>query len=411
MFDDLVRAAQAALDVPSMIAACQEVVRVPSLSHEEAQVASVFVNHLRRLGLDDVVTDSNGNVLAWLRGTGGGRSLMVNGHIDHVPTGDMHDPFSGALVDAARWGGLGQAIYGRGTCDMKCNVMASAYALGAIRAAGVRLDGDVIFVADVQEEIDSPAGVKSVVEAGIRADYGLSTESTGCRVYLGHRGKLEFAIDVKGRTAHASEPTNGVNAILEARRVLDALDDLGRRLPDDALFGPATVTVTSLRSSPDNATALVPDRCILRVDRRYVRGETPEGCEAELRRILAAIEAAHPDFRADLRLTNHYPLMEIDAASPLVDVATEAVQAVSTDLGARPGAWRFGVNGTFMSAAGIPTIGIGPGDERWAHTRDEHVPVADLERAALIWIRLIVRLCGTGGGGGGADPLNDSFGA
>ena len=397
MHHDPVAAAQAALDMPAMVAACQEVVRIPSLSHGEAEVAAVFVRHLEALGLDDIGIDVNGNVLAHLRGTGGGRSLMVNGHIDHVPTGDMPDPFSGALVDAARWGGRGQAIYGRGSCDMKCNVMASAYALGAIRAAGVRLAGDVVFVADVQEEIDSPAGVKSVIEGGVRADYGLSTESTGCRVYLGHRGKLEFAIEVKGRTAHASEPANGVNAIMEARLVLDALEDLGRRLPGDALFGPATVTVTSLRSSPDNETALVPDRCLLRVDRRYVRGETPAACEEELRLMLAAIQIDRADFRADLRLTNHYPLMEIDPASPLASAATEAADAVATGLGSRPGAWRFGVNGTFMSEAGIPTVGIGPGDERWAHTRDEHVPVDELERAASIWIGMILRLCGPTG--------------
>lgn len=383
----------AALDVPAMVAACQDAVRVPSLSGEEAAVAALFLEHLRRLDLDDCTIDGNGNVLAYLRGSGGGASVMVNGHIDHVPAGDMPDPYSGALVDACRWGATGEAIFGRGSCDMKCNVMASAYALGAIRKAGVLLAGDVVFVADVQEEVDSPLGVKSVIQGGIRADYGLSTESTGCRAFLGHRGKLEFAIEVLGRTAHASEPANGVNAILETVPVLEALRHLASRLPTHPQFGDATMTVTSLRSSPDNQTALIPDRCLLRVDRRYVPGETPATCEAELRALLDEVARRHAGLVWTLRLTNHYPLMQVEDGHLIVAAAQAAIAQVAGQA-PQPGTWRFGVNGTFMCEAGIPTVGLGPGDERWAHTRDEHVLVDELERAARIWIRLLVHTCG-----------------
>lgn len=388
-----VAAVDAALDMRALVAACQEVVRIPSLSCQEAAVADVFVRHLKKLQLEESGTDENGNVIAFLRGQGDGRSLMVNGHIDHVPEGDMPDAHSGDLVDAAGWDEQGLAIFGRGSCDMKCNVMASAYALGAIRRSSVPLAGDVIFVADVQEEIDSPAGVKSVIERGIRADYGLSTESTNCRAYIGHRGKLEFTVEVRGRTAHASEPANGLNAILETRPVLDGLEYLARTLPTDPLFGSATITVTSLRSSPDNDTALIPDRCLMRIDRRYVRDETPETCEAELRDLLHRIAINRPDFQAGLRLTNHCPLMQTDSNNPIVEAAQSAIAELEGHAPAL-GAWRFGVNGTFMTAAGIPTVGIGPGDERWAHTKEEHVLIRDLERAARIWTRLILRVCG-----------------
>ena len=389
--------ADAALDVPAMIDACQAAVRIPSLSYQEGEIAAFLVERLLALGIEGAGTDPHGNVVAILRGSGGAPSLMINGHIDHVPPGDMPDAFSGAIVDGTQWGHVGPVIFGRGSCDMKCNVVASAYALGALQLAGIRLKGDVIFVADVQEEIDSPLGVKAVIESGLRADFGLSTESTGCRTYLGHRGKLEFAVEVKGRTSHASEPGNGVNAIYEALPIVEAIRNLSSRLPNDCLFGPATVTVTSLRSSPDNDTALVPDRCLLRVDRRYVRGESPASCEAELLEVLSAVSTSQVELRADLRLTNHYPLMAIDPENSLVSAAQQAIADFSGEAAPSPGAWRFGVNGTFMSAAGIPTIGLGPGDERWAHTREEHVPVADLERAARIWMRLIVHLCGIAG--------------
>lgn len=382
-----------ALDTEGMVAACQEVVRTPSLSFEEGPVAQIYARHLRELGFDTVEIDPNGNVIGVLRGAGNGPSLMVNGHIDHVPTGDMEDPYSGDLVDAARWGEVGTAIYGRGTCDMKCNVMASAYAIAAIRGAGVRLRGDVVFVADIGEEVDSPLGVPSVIERGVRADFGLNTESSRGHVHIGHRGKIDVEITVYGRTSHASEPENGVNAVYEAAPFLAGLQDYATRMRDDDVLGPGTVTLISMKSAPDNGTAVVPDRCVIRVDRRYVRGETPESCEAELRDILDGIAAGRSDFRYDLNIVTHYPLMWVEPDSPVVQAALRSREAV-TGRNDGVASWRFGVNGTFMCASGIPTVGLGPGNEKWAHTPDEHILVDDLIEACRIWTRTITEVCG-----------------
>jgi succinyl-diaminopimelate desuccinylase len=166
---ELLNRVDAVLDRDEMITACQDVVRIPSLSFEEAEVGQVFASHFRRLGFDDVSIDQHGNVIARMAGAGNGPSIMFNGHIDHVPVGEMQAPFSAELVDASRWGEIGQAIFGRGTCDMKCNIMAGAYAIAAIRRAGVQLQGDVVLVADVGEEVDSPLGVTAIMLRGIRA--------------------------------------------------------------------------------------------------------------------------------------------------------------------------------------------------------------------------------------------------
>ncbi|MGO4831911.1 M20 family metallopeptidase, partial [Rhizobiaceae sp. 2RAB30] len=297
---DVFAAIDTSLEVDRMIAACQEVVRTPSLSFEEGEVAAIFARHLREIGFDSVDLDRNGNVIGVLRGEGNGPSLMVNGHTDHVPTGDMEDPFSGELVDASRWGEVGTAIYGRGTCDMKCNVMASAYAIAAIRKAGVKLRGDVVFVADIGEEVDSPLGVPSVIKGGVRADFGLNTESSRGRVHIGHRGKVDVEVVIHGRAAHASEPDNGVNAVFLAARFLDAMQRYAGAMRDDEVLGPGTVTVISIKSFPDNGTAVIPDRCIVRVDRRYVRGETADSCLQELRDILEGLAGDGVGFRYDL---------------------------------------------------------------------------------------------------------------
>jgi succinyl-diaminopimelate desuccinylase len=139
--------------------------------------------------------------------------------------------------------------------------------------------------------------------------------------------------------------------------------------------------------------AVVPDRCTIRVDRRYIPGETPDSCRTELAAIVDDLRASDPSFRCDIDEVNHYPLFFTD---PDQDLVTMACAARADILGAAGelGSWRFGVNGTFMARAGIPTVGFGPGDERWAHTSEEHVLVDDLIAAARVYARLAIRACG-----------------
>lgn len=375
----IVQAISGSLDEDELIAACQHIVRIESLTGGEAAAGAYYADILRLQGFDSVTTDANGNVIGQIMGLGGGPSLMVNGHLDHVPTGTMEDPYSGALVDAARWGEAGKAIYGRGSCDMKCNLVSAAFAIGLLRRSGLRPAGNIILVADVEEETDSPKGVKSVVAGGLRADFGLSVESTRGQVYLGHRGKVEFELLIAGRTSHASEPSRGINAVYRSQAAIAAIESYGNGLPIDNLLGSATVTITGFHSHPDNGTAVVPDRVIMRIDRRYVRGETPATVEKELRDRLHAAMGSEAAGGWLIRQINHYPLMYTAPDNPIAKAAIAGIEALS----ARPeiSAWRFGVNGTFMVEAGIPTIGLGPGDEAWAHTPEEHILVSDLINA------------------------------
>jgi succinyl-diaminopimelate desuccinylase len=367
----------------------QEAVATPSLTGEEAAVARMLADRLERLGYRDVEVDEHGNVVARL-GQGPDR-LMFNGHLDHVPPAGMEDPYDSRLVEVPGPGGPTLAIRGRGTCDMKANVMAGAFAAAFLdrdRLTG----GTFVFTADVQEETDSPVGVPSLLERGIRAEYGISSESTQLGVYLGHRGKIQVDVRVAGRSSHASTPGDGLNAVYRAVPFLQAFEAMPSGLPADELFGAATLTVTGISSEPTGDVAVVPSACTIRLDRRYVPGETPEGCLEEISRTVARV-AAESGFEATAELVNVYPLMSIEPDHELVRKGIAAVESVTGET-PRVGAWRFGVNATFMAAAGIPTIGIGPGNEDFAHTRDEHVPVDELVRASRIYARLIEDLCG-----------------
>jgi putative selenium metabolism hydrolase len=381
-----------ALDAPSrrLVEFTQELIRTPSLSGQEHDVSRLLAAELETLGFRDVTIDAVGNVVGYL-GEGPPR-LMFNGHIDHVPPAGMKDPYGAELVDAVQFGEEGLAIRGRGSCDMKANVAAGAFAAAFLDADALR-GGSFVFTADVQEEPDSPAGIPALLAAGLRADYGISSESTELAISLGHRGKVQFDIVVTGRSSHASTPDDGVNAVFRAQPFVHAVEKLHQRLPDDELFGRATVTVTGISSEPQGDVAVVPSSCTIRVDRRYVPGETPQTVTRELEDLVAEIAAEHGS-TATVALVNIYPLMAIDADHPLVAAGAAAVEQV---LGRAPSlrTWRFGVNATFMSEAGIPTIGIGPGNEDWAHTPEEHIPVAQLVESSRIYAALIERLCGT----------------
>lgn len=372
----------------------QEVVATPSLTGEEAAVSGKLAERLALLGYRDIEVDEQHNVVARL-GEGPDR-LMFNGHLDHVPPAGMEDPYDARLVEVPGPGGPTLAIRGRGTCDMKANVIAGAFAAAFLDPSRLT-DGTFVFVADVQEETDSPLGAPALLERGVRAEYGISAEPTRLGVYLGHRGKIQVDVRVSGRSSHASTPEDGVNAVFGAVPFLRAIESMAGRLPSDDLFGRGTITVTGITSEPTPDLAVVPSSCTIRVDRRYIPGETPEGCLAE---IAAVVDRASSESGLEARaeLVSIFPLMSIDRDHPLVG---EGIGAVADVTGEEPtiGAWRFGVNATFMSAAGIPTIGIGPGNEDFAHTRDEHVPVDELVRASRVYARLIERLCAGKGQG------------
>jgi len=382
-------------DLPALEAAERELVEfalelvsIPSLSGEERPVAERLAARLERLGYRDIEIDEHGNVIALL-GAGPPR-LMFNGHIDHVPPAGMADPYDARLEPGAPYGVDGVVLRGRGSCDMKANVAAGAYAAAFLDPDALR-GGSYLFTADVKEEPDSPDGVPSLLARGIRAEYGLSGESTGLAVSVGHRGKIQADIVVTGRSSHASTPEAGVNAVYRAAPILRALEAAADGLPSAPLYGRATLTVTGISSEPGGDVAVVPSACTIRVDRRYVPGETPQGCLKELETLVADV-AVREGIEARVTLVNVYPLMAIDHDHPLVRAGVESVAEVT----GRPAplmAWRFGVNATFMSEAGIPCIGIGPGNEDFAHTADEHVPVDELVRCSRIYAQLVRRLC------------------
>jgi putative selenium metabolism hydrolase len=378
----------------------QELVRIPSLSTHEEAVAARLAAEMQRVGFADVWTDRVGNVIGRV-GTGSGPKLLLNGHMDVVDVGDparwTHPPYDGVIEDGV--------LYGRGSCDMKGGLAAMVYAVGAMVDAGVQLAGDLYLVGVVQEEPCEGLAMRVLVEEErIRPDYVVIGEPSNLQVRVGHRGRVEMKVQVRGRAAHASAPTLGNNAIHNAARLIFGIELLAPRMANDDFLGQGTVAVTEIESEAASRNA-VPDCCRFYLDRRLTLGETERKALAEIQHIINTeevdAEVSVTEYTAasytgyDCRVRNVFPAWAMSQDHPLVEAT---VRTVRETLGYRPrlGRWSFSTDGTYTAGvADIPTVGFGPGEERYAHTQDEQIRLNDVVDAARVYGRLAIDLLGT----------------
>jgi len=377
----------------------QELVRIPSLSTQEGALAARVAEEMRRVGFADVWTSRIGSVIGHI-GPGHGPKLLLDGHMDTVDVGDparwSRPPYDGVIDNGV--------LYGRGACDMKGGLAAMIYSVKALLDSGVELDGDLYVAAVVQEEPCEGLAVRVLIEEeGLRPDFVLLGEPTNLQISLGQRGRIEMLVSVQGRAAHASSPELGENAIQNAARLIFGIELLAPRLATDSFLGRGTVVVTHIESLAASRNA-VPDACSFCIDRRLTLGETERRALAEIQNIItteeldAQVEVTEyqaPSYTGYSRpVRAAFPAWVTPEDHPLVQAA---VRSIRETLGYRPrlGYWAFSTDGAYTAGlADIPTIGFGPGEERYAHTVDEQVRVSDVVDAARVYARLAVELLG-----------------
>jgi acetylornithine deacetylase len=399
-------------DVAETVATLSSLVRVPSVSgadaeHEvQAHLAAVLraegldVDHWA-IPLDDVLAadDAPGTEVprteAWgcvarLAGTGDGPALMLDGHVDVVPPGDLAqwaggDPYSGRVTGDVRTG----TLHGRGAADMKGGLVAALAAVRALRREDVPLTGDVL-LACVPGEEDGGLGTYATLRRGHRADACVVPEPTSLDVVPACGGALTFRLRVPGRSAHASRRTEGVSALdklwplqraltdLECRRNAD-VDPLMARWP---LAYPLSLGVVR---AGDWASS-VPDLLVAEGRLGVALGEPVGEAKADLERAVADACAADPWLAAHPATVEwwggQFASGRLSADSDLdVRVARaheEATGAGAPDVYGAP----FGSDLRLLAGAGIPTVHYGPGDVAVAHAPDEAVPLAEVHAAA-----------------------------
>ena len=373
------------------VALTRELVRVDSRNPSlvaggpgEAEVARVLAEILREWGFQVSVLDvkpGRPNVVARI-GTPGARSMMFNGHLDVVGIDGMTHP----AWDADERDGR---VYGRGSSDMKAGV--SAMCAAAVRAADDALDGEIIITAVADEEFES-IGTRSLIESGLRADAAIVTEPTRLAIMPAHLGFVWIDVTVHGRAAHGSRWELGVDAIRHAGLFLAELDRMDAdQLPERThpLLGRPSVHASLIEGGTGMST--YPDRCVLRIERRTIPGETPESVRRELVDACALVSRRRPSFQADVSVTFAQAPSDVAVDAPIVRAVERSLRAAAEDV--RIEGMTAWTDAALLNAAGIPAICFGPGDIALAHAAEEYVAVDEIERATTVLARLAVEWC------------------
>jgi len=407
-----------------LVSLLQRIVRTPSVSGSEQAAQQVMQERYVAMGLDvervtaarealerhpafsddGIPFDDRVSLVARWRARetrrDGGRSLILNGHIDVVPPGDeaawTDGPFSGAIRDGR--------LYGRGACDMKAGLCASATAVRALQSIGFEPDADVILQSVIAEECGG-IGTLSTIVHGVRADACVITEPTSLRIWTAQSGALTFRITVSGRAAHGAMKSKGVNAVVAFMPILERLEQLDverhrafrHPLYDDPT-NVAPISVGIVRAGDWPST--VPDVLVAEGRFGVFPGESAADARRALAEALAEVSSSHP------WLAEHPPVLEwfegqFDSAEVSADgdIVT-ALRAAHDDSAPSPvmlGAVSAGTDARlFTRYADVPAILYGPGDIDRAHTVDEFVEIDEVVQCAKTLAHLIVDWCSAG---------------
>jgi acetylornithine deacetylase len=351
---------------------------IPDAAGEHA-MAHLIAQELEALGIEPIwqeTAPNRPNIIGILRGTGGGRSLMLNAHTDTVGVAGMEAPFSGEVRDGKVWG--------RGSYDMKSGAAAMFGMAKALIESGESLAGDVILTFVTDEEASS-IGTQAIVDAGYTADAAIVTEPTALRVCCGHRGFQEVSITVEGRSAHGSRPHLGLDANTRAGRVLMKLEALNQDLQNRSahpLLGHANVHVPLMQGG--SSRFVFASTAELHVEWRTLPHEDEATVEAELQALLDAIHSEDATFNATLKTFFSRPAYAIEPDAPIVQTVRQATAHITGKNDDVYGE-TWWMDSAILSRAGIDTVVIGAKGEG-AHADVEWVDlqsVFDLTRILL----------------------------
>ena len=340
----------------------------------ERELARFVADWCKEAGLEvELVEAAPGrpNVIATARGTRGGRTLLLNAHMDTVGVETMEDPFDGRVENGR--------LYGRGAYDMKGSL--AAILVVAAEARRRELRGDVVVAAVADEEVAS-IGTEALLAGGRRFDAAVVAEPTELDVAVAHKGFAGFEIETRGRAAHGSRPDLGVDAIAKMGPVLVRLQGLADALGGGAthsLLGAGSVHASLVEGGQEFSS--YPDRCLLTGERRTLPGETAADVERELQLLIAQSE---PEATLTMGVTRDP--FEVDQDADIVQLVRR--HADSSMIGVP-----FWTDAALVQASGVPTVVYGPAGEG-AHAAVEWVDVASVERCADVLLAVATNFCG-----------------
>ncbi|TDF92711.1 ArgE/DapE family deacylase [Arthrobacter terricola] len=321
------------------------------------------------------------SVVGVAAGSGGGNSLMFNGHLDTVTlAGYDGDPLDPRVEDGK--------MFGRGTFDMKAGI--AAIMVAAATAAAQPHRGDII-VALVSDEEYASAGTEEVLRH-FTADAAIISEPTHEDVVIAHRGFAWFDVTIHGVAAHGSRPDLGIDAIAKAGRFLTGMDQLTRKLAEGTqhpTLKAGNIHASLIRGGEEISS--YPAECTISLERRTIPGETADTVEAELRAILDDIAATDAEFQYTITRGLERQPFEVSPEEPIVQaLLTAAKNSTGQDLALR--GEPFWTDAALMLDSGIPGLLFGV-DGGGAHAATEWIELASLRRVTSVLTQTTLNYC------------------
>lgn len=393
---------------------CQRLIRIPALSGEEKGVADCYLAEMEKIGYDEIFRDDWGNVVGFINGNQPGPTIMYNSHLDHVDTGDLsewqgYDPYGAKideqLIDNQDLTGqeLARVIHGRAASDVKGGGATQIYAgkiLLSLRKEGYPIKGKFMFTGVVLEEPAEQLGMVKLIDdtfkkRGITCDGVVSSEATALKLYLGHRGRVEMKVTISGATSHGSAPWLGINAVNKSTKFIDRVEEIVKKeAKKDEHLGASSIALTIINCTP-GAMCIVPDRCHITYDRRFVPGETSQSCIDQIQRVIDELAKEDPDFRAEVEIAivpritytgleaavpNVKEAWKMEQSHPFVKAAAAGLTAVGQPV--KYGYWNFGTDLSKVCATeGIPAVGYSPMQEQYCHRPVDKIRIDYMEKS------------------------------
>ncbi|HVI39081.1 MAG TPA: M20 family metallopeptidase [Anaerovoracaceae bacterium] len=369
------------------------------IENQETEVAKYIYDFFIREGFEAElipVEDGRCNVIARMRGTGEGKTLLFTGHTDTVPPYDMPgNPYEVKFVNGD--------MFGRGVLDMKAGLACMMMAMTAIKRAGIKLSGDLVFAALIDEEAKSLGTRAWLQSCSELPDAAIVSEPTNMEICVGHRGLEWFEFTFHGKTVHGGRQKEGINAIQKATMFLNRLENdliprIEKKMPHP-IIGSPSMNYGLIRGGTQPST--VAGECILQLDRRWIPGENFKDIVREYQKIIDELSAEDPKFKADIKVMEIsymddkyvHEAMDTDPGEAVVKVTEKAIEDVTGSKAVMRSftAWTDG--GLINYYGKVPTIVLGPGELEYAHSATEHISIGSIVPAVLVYASIACEYC------------------
>ncbi|KAB7667753.1 M20 family metallopeptidase [Bacillus sp. B1-b2] len=372
----------AKINESEIITLLQDLVRIPSISGNEAEIAHYLNKVCLGLGLESTI-DAHGNVIARLKGSKPGPRIALNSHMDTVGYGEgwTFDPIGGEVV--------GNRIYGRGSCDCKSSIASQIMAVKALIESKADLAGEIALTYVVKEEVQDAMqkGTVKLLNDGFQADMAINGEAIDMNIGLAGGGMAEVEVKTIGKRAHGSTPFEGVNAIHSMMKVAHEISLM--KPGYHPLTGDGSIVLGVIEGG--ERSSVVPDECTLKVSRFLVPGENGEDFYQEILEILDKLSVQDAQFKATAELTYSSKPSLVESNEKIVESMVHAFHLLELPPTFSGTPQHCDVD-YLVNQGKIPTVIFGPGKIKVGHIPDEYVEITEVVTAANIYALTLYEL-------------------